>query len=112
MNTNRRPVRKKRILRKQKRPFRINLTVVAFLLLIFGSIGAGIATGFATYRLGRESLSTVTTPQGNPIEKLVKTPNSKQKNEEFKITNEREILVRVYDFVVAKKEEQKAESNN
>ncbi len=114
MTTQRQTVRKQPPRRQKRSPFRINLAVVAFFLIIFGSIGAGIATGFASYRLGRESLSTVTTPKENPTKKIAKTNNqsNNQSNPEFEITNEREILVRVYDFVVAKKEELKAQSGN
>jgi len=105
--------KKPRLKKKKKSPFRINLTVVAFFLLIFGSIAAGIVAGFASYRLGRESLSTVTTPQENPTEKLpMTTANKDSQPKEFEITEERKILVQVYDFVVAKKEELKLQSGN
>ncbi len=82
--------------------FRINVTAVAIFLVIVGSIASGIATAFLSYKLGRQSLSAVTTPPENPTKKIVKEEGGKTA-QEFKIISEREILVKVYDFVYEQK---------
>ncbi len=97
---------------KPKPPLRsknkLNFTVIAIFLVILGSIGSGIAAAFLFYKLGRQSLSTVTTPSENPTQKI-KQGKSETTNREFKIIEEREILVRVYDFVHQQKEENKGQ---
>lgn len=91
--------------------FRINITVVTICLVILGSIVSGIATAIIAYQLGRQSLSTVTTPADNPSKKMVQDKPQKTL-QEFKIINEKEILVKVYDFVYQQKQENKAQPSS
>ncbi len=100
---------KSRRVSKVKPRFRLNMTVLAFFLVIFGSIAAGIATAFVSYKLGRESLATVTTPSENPSQKIAKEESN---NQDFRIIDEREILVRVYDFVYKQKQATQNLSSN
>jgi hypothetical protein len=85
------------------------MTILAFVLVIFGSIASGIVTVVVAYQLGRQSLSTVTTPSENPSQKIIKEEGVKK---DFTIIDEKEILVKVYDFVQKQKQDMKNSSSN
>lgn len=95
----------------RQQQFKRKVTVFTIFCVIFGSVAAGIVTAFLAYTLGRQSLSAVTTPSENPTQKIVKGENQRATNQEFKIMKEKEILVRVYDFVHKQKQENKAQSS-
>lgn len=83
---------------------KINSTSLTFMLIILGSLGAGITTTILAYKFGSESLETVQFPEENPAQKLA-IKNSA--NQGFQIINEKKILVQVYDYVHAQKEASK-----
>ncbi|MBF2058553.1 MAG: hypothetical protein IGQ45_15395 [Cyanobacterium sp. T60_A2020_053] len=94
----------------------MNLSVIAFILVIISSIGAGITTGFFSYTMGKDSLSGVATPNDNPTQKLQKPLNFDNLQEEFKIIPEQQVLVKVYDSIHQQKqilaEKRKQAENN
>lgn len=90
---------------------RMNTTVLAIFVVILGSIPVGLVSAIIAYRLGQKSLSTVTTPADNPTKKIVQG-KPQTTSQEFKIINEKEILVKVYDFVYQQKQESKAQPSS
>ncbi len=76
----------------------LSLVLALFLLLIMGisgSISAKIA-----YELGQEAIKGVKQPESNPLKKLgLNNVNNNNNNQKSKFISEKEILVKVYDFV-------------
>ncbi len=85
----------------------MNSTVIAFLVIIVGSISAGISTGAIALYLGNESLNGVRSPKENPSQKLVKNNEDSGNQQEFTLMNERDILVKIYDLKHAHREKNK-----
>ena len=97
---------------KRRSEFKLPLAIITIIIMIFGSIGSGIAVAIFTYNLGKASLSGVTSPPENPSQKIFKTKKNKFNQKQFKLISEREILVKVYDFVYQQKEANKAKSSS
>ena len=97
---------------KRRSEFKLPLAIIAIIIMIFGSIGSGIAVAIFTYNLGKDSLSAVTSPPENPSQKIFKTKKSKSNQKQFKLVSEREILVKVYDSVYQQKQANKAKSSS
>ncbi|AFZ46151.1 hypothetical protein Cyast_0168 [Cyanobacterium stanieri PCC 7202] len=68
----------------------MNTGVITFLLVIFGSVSAGIATGAIAHRMGNESLAGITSPQENPTQQYVESSNDP--DQQFSLIDEQEIL--------------------
>jgi hypothetical protein len=87
---------------------KINSTFMIFGLIIFGTVGAGITTAILAYKFASESLKAVQFPEENPAQKLALKNSSPQKSSQgFQILNEKDILVKVYDYVYSQKEASK-----
>lgn len=82
----------------------MNLSVITFILIIISSLGAGVATGFFSYTMGKDSLMGVATPHDNPTQKLQKPLNFENIQEDFTIIPEQTILVKVYDSIHQQKQ--------
>jgi hypothetical protein len=79
-------------------------TFLIFVLILLGSLSAGGATGFMTYKFGIQSLRNINSPETNSSQKLVNNHQpSSPKSTTFKIIPEQDILVKVYDYVYAQK---------
>ena len=80
-------------------------TIIIFLLILLGSIGAGSATGFYAYKFGTQSLESINSPEVNPSQKLANNNQlSSQKSTNLQFISEKDILVRVYDHVYYQKQ--------
>jgi hypothetical protein len=82
---------------------RLNTTVVLTLLLLIAMAGAGSASAWWGFKIGRSALKSVRQPDVNPTKKLANTTPNVGKDG-LKILPEKEILVRVYDYVHAQEE--------
>jgi hypothetical protein len=90
---------------------KINSTVTLFSVILLTSLVAGSAAGYVAYIFGAKSLAGVRTPEENPTQKLVKSDNSQTK-QGFQILPEKNILVKVYDYVHTQKQANKAKKDN
>lgn len=79
---------------------RVNTTVVLTLLLLIAMSGAGSASAWWGFKMGRDALKSVRQPDVNPTKKLVNTTPNVGKNG-LKILPEKEILARVNDYLDA-----------
>ena len=80
----------------------MNSTIVASILVLLGSIGLGIGTGLFAHKLGSESLTGVKSPSENPSQKIKEVDNQKSdlsKKKDFKIIEEKRMIITVYDYV-------------
>ena len=78
--------------------------LLIFLLILLGSLSAGGATGFMAYKFGTQSLQSVNSPEVNPSQKLAHNNQlSPGKPKSFQIIPEKDILVKVYDYVYYQK---------
>lgn len=68
----------------------MNAGVITFLLVIFGSVFAGVATGAIAHYMGNKSLAGITSPQENPAKQYVRSENNS--NQQFSLIDEQEIL--------------------
>lgn len=68
----------------------MNAGVITFLVVIFGSISAGLATGAIAHYMGNQSLAGITSPQENPAQQYIEDNNNS--DQEFSLINEQEIL--------------------
>ena len=79
-------------------------TIIIFVLILLGSLSAGSATGFLAYKFGTKSLQSINSPEVNPNQKLTNNnQQSSQKSTNFQIIPEKDILVKVYDYVYYQK---------
>jgi hypothetical protein len=88
----------------------------SFLILVpifLGSLGAGAAAGFLAYKFGSQSLEAIKSPPQSPAQKLpLDNPSAQKSSQGFQIISEKDILVKVYDYVHAQKEARKNKSVN
>ncbi len=78
--------------------------IIIFVLILLGSIGAGSATGFFAYKFGTESLQSINLPEVNPSQQLSQNKQlSSQQSTNFEFISEKNILVKVYDYVYYQK---------
>ncbi|GAB4528740.1 MAG: hypothetical protein Tsb0014_10240 [Pleurocapsa sp.] len=81
---------------------RLWLTITLFVMMV----GAGVASGCLGYYMGREALKAVTQPDINSDEPVAKRKPLGGEHKGLKIVNEREILVKVYNLIHAKENNQ------
>ena len=93
----------------------MNSAIVASIIVVLTSLGLGLTTCLITFRLGSESLKGVTSPLKNPTQKIKNEQKSTDlaSRKQFKIIEEKTVLVKVYDHVhkqrdAAKVKEKKA----
>lgn len=83
-------------------------TLIVFTTIILGSIAAGITTGYFAHKFGSQALEVVQSPAENPAQKLAKdNPSTKKSSEGFKLIEEKDVLVEVYDSVYYQKKGKK-----
>jgi hypothetical protein len=82
---------------------RLNTTVVLTFLLLIAMSGAGSASAWFGFKVGRDALKSVRQPEVNPTKKLVNT-NPNVGKDGLEVLSEREILVRVYDYIHAQEQ--------
>ncbi|AUC61571.1 hypothetical protein AA637_10650 [Cyanobacterium sp. HL-69] len=75
----------------------MNINVITFLFVIFGSISAGFATGAIAHYLGNESLAGISSPQENPTTQYIDRKNN-DPDQEFSLINEQELLKEINDI--------------
>ncbi|MGY6530605.1 MAG: hypothetical protein ACXITR_11840 [Cyanobacterium sp.] len=74
----------------------MNAGVITFLVVIFGSISAGVATGAIAHYLGNQSLAGISSPQENPTTQYIDRNNSS--GQQFSLINEQELLKEVNEI--------------
>ncbi len=82
----------------------MNSTIWVSLLVLLGSLGLGLGTGYFTFTLGSESLKGVKSPADNPSQKITDKQLDLSKKQEFKLIEEKTILVNVYDDIHGQRE--------
>ena len=85
----------------------MNSKILLSLFVLLGSLGLGLGAGYFTYSLGSESLKGVRAPEDNPSQKIVDKPLDLSKKQEFKLIEEKTILVNAYDHVHGQRETSK-----
>ncbi|MBE9222896.1 hypothetical protein IQ215_09340 [Cyanobacterium stanieri LEGE 03274] len=83
----------------------MNSGVITFLVVIFGSVFAGVATGAIAHYMGNESLAGISSPQENPTAQFV--DENDNSGEGFSLINEQEILTEINDLKQRHKSSQK-----
>ena len=94
----------------------MNKTITASILVIISSLGLGLLTGWFAFQMGSDSLKGVKSPSENPSQRISSSNNNEKidlsKKKDFKIIEEKRIIVNVYDYVqeqrgVTKEEDKK-----
>lgn len=78
---------------------KFNLTIVLTLMLLGSVLGASSATAWWAFTLGYKALKGVTQPDLTPANFLAQSKQVGQKESSRKIIPEREIIVKVYDYI-------------
>lgn len=90
---------------------RLNTTVVLTLLLLITMSGAGSASAWWGFKVGRSALKSVRQPEVNPTKKLVNT-NPNVGKDGLDILSEQEILQRVNDYIQAQQRGESQPASN
>ena len=94
----------------------MNTTITASILVIISSLGLGLLTGWFSFEMGSDSLKGVKSPSENPSQKISPSNGNEKidlsQKKDFKIIEEKRIIVTVYDYVqeqrgVTKEEDKK-----
>lgn len=88
-----------------------NSTILASSLVILSSLTVGVASGLVAFYAGSESLKSVNTPPENPTQKLNGQEKEGQTNQKFTIVPEKQVLVKVYDYVKKQQEASKVKQS-
>ena len=88
-----------------------NSTILASSLVILSSLTVGVASALVAFYVGSESLKSVNTPSENPTQKLNGQKKEGQTNQKFTIVPEKQVLVKVYDYVKKQQEASKVKQS-
>jgi len=78
---------------------KFNFTIVLTLILLGSVLGASSATAWWAFTLGYQALKGVTQPDLSPANFLARSKQIEQAGNAREIVPEREILVKVYDYI-------------
>ena len=81
---------------------KLNATVVLTLILLVIILGAGSASAWLGFAIGYEALRGVTQPDITPAKKLASNQQTSGQEKGKTIVPEREILIRVYNYIHSK----------
>lgn len=90
-----------------------NTNSLILILILISGFGVGILSCIIAYQFGEQALSVVKSPEENPAQKIAKQNKTKKTEKDgFKIINEKDILVQVYDSVYAQQQARKNNQSN
>ncbi|MDJ0718320.1 MAG: hypothetical protein QNJ54_29525 [Prochloraceae cyanobacterium] len=81
---------------------KINLTAIFTPILLVTMLGAAIESAKLGFAIGDEALSGITQPDRTPAQNLAKNKPTSSEQKQKTIVPEKEILIKVYDYVYSK----------